>query len=59
LDVPGLYVFKCTPHFGLGMVGLIAVGDPSVNLDAVKSARYPGKAREVMAGLLKQIGATA
>jgi pseudoazurin len=59
VDVPGLYAYKCTPHFGLGMVGLIAVGDPSVNLEAVKSARYPGKAREVMAGLLKQIGATA
>jgi pseudoazurin len=59
LDVPGLYAYKCTPHFGLGMVGLIAVGDPSVNLEAVKSARYPGKARVVMAELLKQIGATA
>ena len=59
LDVPGLYAYKCTPHFGLGMVGLIAVGDPSVNLEAVKSARYPGKARQVMAELLKQVGGSA
>jgi pseudoazurin len=58
LDVPGLYSYKCTPHFGLGMVGLIAVGEPAVNLAAVKSARYPGKAREVMAELLKQVGAS-
>ena len=59
LDVPGLYAYKCTPHFGLGMVGLIAVGDPSVNLEAVKSARYPGKAKQVMAELLKQVSGSA
>jgi pseudoazurin len=55
LEVPGLYSYKCTPHFGLGMVGLVAVGDPTVNLEAVKSARYPGKARTVMAELIKEV----
>jgi pseudoazurin len=59
LDVQGLYSYKCTPHFGLGMVGLVAVGDFSSNLEAVRSARYPGKAREVMAELLKQVQASA
>lgn len=59
LDVPGLYSYKCTPHFGLGMVGLIAVGDFTANLAAVKGARYPGKAREVMAALLKEVQASA
>jgi pseudoazurin len=59
LDVPGLYSYKCTPHFGLGMVGLVAVGDFSSNLEAVRSARYPGKALEVMAELLKQVQASA
>jgi pseudoazurin len=58
LDVPGLYAYKCTPHFGLGMVGLVAVGDPSVNLEAVKGGRYPGKARQVMAELLKEVEAS-
>ena len=58
LDKPGLYAYKCTPHFGLGMVGLVAVGDPSINFEAVKSARYPGKAREVMATLLKEVEAS-
>jgi pseudoazurin len=59
LDVPGLYSYKCTPHFGLGMVGLVAVGDFSSNLEAVRSARYQGKALEVMAELLKQVQASA
>jgi pseudoazurin len=58
LEVPGLYAYKCTPHFGLGMVGLVAVGDPSINLEAVKGARYPGKARAVMAALLKEVEAS-
>jgi pseudoazurin len=58
LDKPGLYSYKCTPHFGIGMVGLVAVGDPSINLEAVKSARYPGKARTVMADLLKEVEAS-
>ena len=58
LDVPGLYAYKCTPHFGLGMVGLIVIGDPTINLAAVKSARFPGKARTVMAELLKEVEAS-
>jgi pseudoazurin len=59
LAVPGLYAYKCTPHFGLGMVGLIVAGDPSVNLEVVKGAKYPGKARAVMAALLKEVEAHA
>jgi pseudoazurin len=58
LDAPGLYSYKCTPHFGLGMVGLIVIGDPSINLEAVKSARYPGKARTVMAELIEEVEAS-
>ena len=40
------------------MVGLVAVGDPSINLEAVKGARYPGKARQVVADLLKEVQAS-
>jgi pseudoazurin len=59
LTVEGLYAYKCLPHFGLGMVGLIAVGDPSVNIEAVESERYPGLAKKVMAGLMEQVKAHA
>lgn len=58
VDVPGLYSYKCTPHFGLGMVGLIVVGDPSGNLDAVESARYSGKAKATMTALLREVKAS-
>lgn len=57
LDVAGLYSYKCTPHFGLGMVGLVVVGDASVNLDAVEGGKYPGRAKKVLADLLKDVKA--
>ena len=44
--VPGAYVIKCTPHFAMGMVAVIVVGDPAGNLEAVKSGKLPKKARE-------------
>lgn len=37
LDEEGVYVYKCTPHAALNMVGIIQVGDP-VNRDAAKAA---------------------
>ncbi len=55
LTVPGLYAYKCVPHFGLGMMGLIAVGDPTINLKEVEAARYPGKAKATLTELLKQL----
>ena len=42
----GVYGVKCTPHFAMGMVMLVAVGDPSGNLDAAKAVKNPKKAQE-------------
>lgn len=44
--VPGLYGIKCTPHFAMGMVGVIAVGEDLPNLEAAKAATVPNKAKE-------------
>lgn len=46
IDKDGAYVFKCTPHLGMGMVALIVVGEAPPNLDAVKTGKLPKKARE-------------
>ena len=35
-DVEGIYGYKCTQHYILGMVGLIVVGDSNVNKDQAK-----------------------
>ncbi len=45
-DVEGAYAIKCAPHVGMGMIGLVVVGDAPANLDAIKAAKLPKKARE-------------
>ncbi|MEO6300421.1 MAG: pseudoazurin [Paracoccaceae bacterium] len=44
LTTEGLYGIKCTPHFGLGMVGLIQVG-AATNYDAAVAVVQKGKAK--------------
>lgn len=44
--VPGVYVVKCDPHYGMGMVAVIVVGDDLSNLDAVKAGTYPKKVHD-------------
>ncbi|MBD8554234.1 pseudoazurin [Rhizobium sp. CFBP 8762] len=44
--VPGAYVVKCMPHFSMGMAGLVVVGDAPANLQAVKDAKLPKKAKD-------------
>ena len=46
--VPGLYGYKCQPHFSMGMVGLIQVGDDRHNLKEIMDVRLPGKAQARM-----------
>lgn len=52
---PGLYGVKCTPHFGMGMVGLVQVGDAPANAEVAKTAKMPKKARERMDAELAQV----
>lgn len=51
----GLYGVKCTPHFAMGMVALIQVGEAPANLDAAKTAKLPKKARERMDADIAQV----
>lgn len=45
-SVPGVYVIKCSPHWAMGMAAVVIVGETSANLEAVKAAKAPKKARE-------------
>ncbi|SIR35336.1 pseudoazurin [Bosea sp. TND4EK4] len=49
----GVYGVRCKPHYGMGMVAVIVVGEPA-NLEAATTvaAKAPGKARTVLADLL-------
>ena len=51
----GLYGVKCTPHFAMGMVALIQVGEAPANLEAAKTTKMPKKARERMDAEIAQV----
>lgn len=54
VEAEGLYGVKCKPHWAMGMVALIQVGDP-VNLDEAADAKQRGKAKDRMADLIAQV----
>lgn len=56
-SIDGTYGYYCTPHRGLGMVGLILVGDYKVNYDDVKATRQKGKAKKTYKKLYAQVDA--
>ena len=55
-DVPGAYAIKCTPHVGMGMVALVVVGDAPANIEAIKTAKLPKKARDRMDADIAELG---
>jgi hypothetical protein len=50
---PGVYGYKCLPHLGMGMVGVIQVGPASNKAQAAATAaKLPGLGKKVMTGLV-------
>jgi pseudoazurin len=56
-DKPGVYGYKCKPHYGMGMVGMIVVGEPA-NADLAKAATHPGKAKQAFVNLFDKLATT-
>jgi len=54
-DKEGVYGYKCMPHYAMGMVGVVVVGDSAPNVDEAKAVKQPGKAKKVMAELLSKV----
>jgi pseudoazurin len=52
----GAYVFKCTPHFGMGMVALVVVGDQPANLAPVKDAKMAKLAKDRLNAEITKLG---
>ncbi|MCC9624332.1 pseudoazurin [Thalassospira sp. MA62] len=53
LDQPGFYGIKCFPHFSMGMVALIKVGDVELT-DDIRKQRLPGVSKKRFADLFDQ-----
>ena len=50
----GVYGIKCLPHYGMGMVAMIVVGNPG-NVDQAKAVPQVGKAKQVFATLFGKL----
>ncbi len=54
VEQEGIYGVKCTPHYAMGMIALIQVGD-AVNLEEAEAVKQKGKAKGRMADLFEQV----
>ena len=54
-DIPGVYLYQCTPHATMGMIGFVIVGEDTSNLDAIKKAKVRGKSKKIFKKLLADI----
>ena len=55
-STPGVYLYGCTPHANMGMLGLIIVGNDLDNLDSVKQTELSPIGRSVLKRLVRIAG---
>jgi pseudoazurin len=53
--IPGIYLYQCTPHKAMGMIGIVVVGDDKSNLNKIKKVKMRGKSKKVLKELLKDL----
>ena len=54
-ETPGIYYYLCTPHKGMGMIGLVVVDNNISNIDDVKKAKAYGKSKKKLKKLLASL----
>ena len=52
-DVPGVYLYHCTPHGNMGMLGLVVVGNNFNNLKDIEEIELSPVAKSVLQKLIK------
>ena len=52
---PGIYLYQCTPHKAMGMIGLVVVGEDKSNLDKIRKVKVYGKSKKLLKKLLKSL----
>ena len=51
----GIYLYQCTPHKSMGMIGLVVVGENTDNLNSVKKTKVVGKTKKKLKELLENL----
>ena len=54
-ETPGIYYYWCTPHKGMGMIGLVVVGGDTSNKEQISKAKAIGKSKKKLKALLAQL----
>ena len=54
-EIPGVYLYQCTPHKGLGMIALVVVGGDTSNKDKIAKTRVFGKSKKKLKGLIGEL----
>lgn len=53
--IPGIYLYQCTPHKAMGMIGIVLVSGDKSNLEEIKKVKLYGKSKKVFKNLLKDL----
>ena len=51
----GVYLYVCTPHASMGMIGVVVVGQSDVNLDEVLDYKFRGKSKKKFKKIAKSL----
>ena len=54
-EKPGIYLYQCTPHKAMGMIGLVVVDNDKSNLDKIKKVKVYGKSKKLLKKFLKSL----
>ena len=54
-EKPGIYLYQCTPHKAMGMIGIVVVGNNKSNIDAIKKVKVYGKSKKLLKNLLEKL----
>ena len=51
----GVYLYQCTPHKAMGMIGIVVVGNDKTNLKKIKKVKVYGKSKKILKSLLEKL----
>ena len=51
----GAYLYVCTPHASMGMIGVVVVGESDINLDEVLDYKFRGKSKKKFKKIVKSL----
>ena len=54
-EKPGVYLYQCTPHKAMGMIGIVVVGNNKNNLEKIKKVKVYGKSKKILKNLLEKL----